>query len=144
MKKLPKNCVGHSMIEVLIAVLVLSIGLLGLAGLQATSLQFTHDAQILSNASILAYDIIERIHTNKSNASLYATGSQCGSATCCDPDAISETNDVMCWTQGIQDQLPGGTGTVAGPDADGFVTVTISWLERETGTASSHSWVFVP
>lgn len=132
------------MIEVLIALLVLSIGLLGLAGLQASSLQFTHDAQIRTTTSILAYDIMERIHTNKDNVELYKGGASCAASDCCVAATMSENNDLMCWTKNLQDQLPSGTGAVTGPDADGYYTVTITWLIRESGETATQSWVFLP
>lgn len=132
------------MIEVLVAVLVLSFGLLGLAGLQASSLQYTHDASTRTAAAILAYDIIERIHTNDDNADDYVGGASCAAADCCAPATVSVNNDLMCWTQALQRQLPSGAGSVAGPDANGFYTVNVSWLERESGQTFTQAWVFLP
>lgn len=141
----PKTVKGSSMIEVLIAVLVLSIGLLGLAGLQASSLQYTHDAHTRTTAAILAYDLIERIHVNDDNAADYASGESCDDQdNCCNNATVSASNDLMCWTLALQQQLPNGAGSVAGPDADGFYTVNISWLERESGQTFTQSWVFLP
>ena len=55
---------GFTLIEVLIAVLVLSIGLLGLASLQAASLKNNYGAYMRSQASILANDMADRIRSN--------------------------------------------------------------------------------
>jgi type IV pilus assembly protein PilV len=136
---------GVNLIEVMIALLVLSIGLLGLAGLQATSLQYGHDANVRSLATVAAYDIIERIHTNRDNANLYTVTSTCADpATCCDESVGSIENDLMCWDKSIKAALPGGNGTVIGPDADGYYTVTINWTDRELEAQISQAWVFTP
>ena len=50
--------------EVLIAMLVLAIGLLGLASLQAQSLRFNHDSYVRSQATILAYEIMDKMRAN--------------------------------------------------------------------------------
>ena len=57
---------GATLIEVLVAVVVLSIGLLGLAGLQVTSLQSNHSAYMRSQASLLAYDLADRMRAARS------------------------------------------------------------------------------
>src|SRR3569623_1233592 len=64
MKKHTKNFAtrqrGFTMLEVLISVVVLSIGLLGIAGLQATGQRNNHSAYLRSQATALAYDMIDR------------------------------------------------------------------------------------
>ena len=57
---------GFSLIEVLVALFVLSIGLLGLAALQTTGLRFSHQSYERTQATLQAYDIIDRMRTNKS------------------------------------------------------------------------------
>ena len=59
---------GFSLIEVLIALLVLAIGLLGLAALQAQGLRFNHDAYVRTQATHIAYDIVDRMRANRANA----------------------------------------------------------------------------
>lgn len=55
---------GATLIEVLVAVLILSVGLLGMAGLQLTSLKGNQSAYQRSQATLLAYDVSERMRTN--------------------------------------------------------------------------------
>ena len=62
---------GISMIEVLISVAIASIGLLGLAGMQATGLQSNHTAYHRSQANVLAYDMADRIRANVDTAANY-------------------------------------------------------------------------
>ncbi len=55
---------GFSLLEVLIALLVLSIGLLGLAGLQTLGLKFNMQSYQRTQAALLAYDIVDRMRAN--------------------------------------------------------------------------------
>lgn len=59
---------GFSLIEVLVALLVLSIGLLGLAMLQVQGLRFTTDSYQRTQATLLAYDLMDRMRANKVGA----------------------------------------------------------------------------
>ena len=56
---------GFTLLEILIAVGVLSIGLLGIAGLQALGQRSNHSAYLRSQATALAYDMIDRMRANK-------------------------------------------------------------------------------
>ena len=69
-----RRSTGFSIIEVLVALLVLAIGLLGLAALQAQGLRFNHDAYVRTQATHLAYDIIDRMRSNRANAAAYTAG----------------------------------------------------------------------
>ena len=59
-----KNPSGFTLIEILIAVVILSIGLLGMAGIQIKGLRGTTSSTLRSEATIMANDIAERIHAN--------------------------------------------------------------------------------
>src|SRR6185295_1538044 len=59
---------GFTMIEVLVSLVVLSIGLLGVAALQLTSLRSNHSSAMRSQATFLAYDIIDRMRANRAAA----------------------------------------------------------------------------
>ncbi len=59
-----RNVNGFSLLEVLIALLVLSIGLLGLAGLQGTGLRYNHSAYLRSQATFQTYDMADRMRAN--------------------------------------------------------------------------------
>ncbi|MCX7101946.1 MAG: type IV pilus modification protein PilV, partial [Methylobacter sp.] len=63
-----KQTAGFTLIEVLIAMLVLAVGLLGLAGLQATSLKSNQSAYNRSQATQLAYDLADRMRANVAGA----------------------------------------------------------------------------
>ncbi len=133
---------GFSLLEVLIAVLVLSIGLLGLATLQATSLGFNHDAYARSQATLMAYDITDRMRANRDNASDYIV--QISSSDCANNPTSGITgsslaaNDLRTWAERIC-QLPFDDsaqlqGEVAS-DGNGY-RVTVSWHDRYHETDS--------
>jgi type IV pilus modification protein PilV len=65
---LPHRQGGFTLIEVLVAMVVLSIGLLGLAGLQVKTLSFNRDAYLLSQVTNLQYDMLDRMRANRGAA----------------------------------------------------------------------------
>jgi type IV pilus assembly protein PilV len=130
---------GFSLLEVLIALLVLSIGLLGLAALQAVSLKANHSAYTRTQAIYLAYDIIDRIKANRNQA----LSGEYDLAMNASPPAASATNladtDLNEWiTDFVAVLLPGGDGSVDCTSTTGVCTVVVQWDEsRLGGTASS-------
>lgn len=135
---------GTTLLEVLISVLVLSIGLLGVASLQMYGLRYNQSAYLRSQATILAYDMVDRMRTNSNGvaAGYYNTISTGSLPT--DPACISSgcTNqqladhDIREWGNyfvGTQPVLPSATGSVT--RAGNTFTVSVSWTELEkTGT----------
>lgn len=131
---------GFSMLEVLIAILVISFGLLGLAGLQAVGLKNNQTAYLRSLATQQAYDMADRMRTNMTGV---AAGSYDNIATGVgsDPGCISNTsgctptqmaqNDRFAWNTANAALLPGGSGIVVGTSATIF-TITVSWSEKCT------------
>lgn len=122
---------GFSLLEALVTLVILAVGLMGLAFLQAQGMQFNTSAYARTQASILASDIIDRIRLNESNVSAYDTSSFSPTPGNCTvlaaPDA---NNDRNCWYQQLQDSLPGGNGAISVDTGTGVVTVTVSWVER--------------
>lgn len=149
---------GFTLIEVLVAVFVLSIGLLGLAGLQATSLRNNHGGYLRSQANILAYDLIDRMRANRdvaiaNNTYLVefdeapedVTNCQNSGAACSPVQmAVFDINQWKCmlgsWnaasfcdtTLDMGGVLPGGVGRVT-RDSNNVVTVEVRYDEREGG-----------
>ena len=60
---------GLSLIEILVTVVVLSVGLLGIAGMQAFGMRYSHDSYARSQATMLANELIERMHANPDGVS---------------------------------------------------------------------------
>jgi type IV pilus assembly protein PilV len=133
---------GFSLMEILVTVIVMSIGLLGLAGLQLSSLKYNHSAYQRSQAAFMANDIIDRMRANRAiaRAGNYdiaigavapaAPGNCNGSvADTCTP-ADMATYDVSDWKQRLATIFPGGDGSigrVAGAGDQILATVIIQW-----------------
>lgn len=145
---------GFSLIEVLVAVIVLSIGLVGVAGLQAVSLQNNQSAFMRSQATALAYDLADRMRANVpgANAGMYdptakAATAGCKSASGCTTQQMAE-NDLYEWSAAIATYLPDGEGFVCidstsddgtgvgDPQCDGagtLLAVKIWWDDNRDG-----------
>lgn len=134
---------GFSLLEVLIALVILAVGVLGLAALQTTGLRFTHDAYVRSQATVIVYDVVERMRNNVDNANAYIAAAD--PAGTCDVTAGGITNDLNCFFETLAAQLPGGTGSIAADpgNADGYL-ITVTWLDREAGGTRQQQWAIEP
>ena len=109
---------GFTLIEVLVSALILSLGLVGVAGLQALSLKNNQSAYMRSQASALAYDLADRMRTNVAgaNAGFYAPASAALHASCTTTAGCSvqqsAQNDLAEWNAALAANLPMGTGFV--------------------------------
>lgn len=137
---------GFSLIEVLIALVILSVGLLGLAGLQTSSLHANDGAYLRTQANVLAYNLFDRMRANISEAKDGAynraiTDSAPTNPPVCIPTADVPTPDcspaelaqwdLSQWMKQVA-KLPGGEASVS-TDKSGIntvVTVTLKWLQR--------------
>ncbi|MCX7098669.1 MAG: type IV pilus modification protein PilV [Methylococcales bacterium] len=140
---------GFTLIEVLVSIMVLSIGLLGLAGLLATSLKSNQSAYNRSQAAQLAYDLADRMRTNIGGMNTYITidpADAAAQAAClttagCSQSEMAE-NDLYEWNLQVTNTLPNGAGTLtvtpAPPPADpadctakvgGLCMITINWSD---------------
>jgi len=130
---------GFTLVEVLVAVLVLSIGLLGLASLQATSLRNNSDASIQTRASYIASDMADRIRANGSQAGAYPTTAPatvtggCVTGTCTPTQMVQ--NDLAEWNALVQ-TLPAGQGAIT-TLAGGLFTITVRWDEARNGATGT-------
>ena len=113
---------GFSLLEVMIALLIVSVGLLGLAGLQALSLKNNVSASQRTIATQLAYDMADRMRANPAsvlsgdyNYATYSATSAAGQTTaaCLTTTGCSATQlaqeDLYEWNQQICAQLPQST-----------------------------------
>lgn len=133
---------GFTLLEVLITVLILSIGLLGLASLQTKGLQYNYSANLRSQATLLAYDMLDRMRANRNaaTAGLYninlggsVTASNCtGSGANCTPAQLASF-DQYEWETELADRLPKGNGAVTSTSLAGSVrqiTITVEWSDN--------------
>lgn len=150
----PKNIrnrqCGFTLLEVLIALLILSIGLLGLASLQTSGLRSNQMASMRTTSTQLAYDIADRMRANPvgvdaqnytiaANAAdpVILSGENCESITC--STSQMATYDLAQWRGAVR-SLPGGTSAIVRTVTGAVIThtVTVFWDEYRqgiTGTA---------
>lgn len=125
---------GFSLVEVLIALVIMSVGMLGIAGLYVQSMQAGRTATFRHHAVTLAGDVADRIRANPTAGAAYmGAGADSGcvamGVTCSQPQMAA--HDIFLWTQQANETLPTGTinigfdGTVAPP----VYTIAVQWIE---------------
>lgn len=123
------RCRGLTLVEILVALLVLSIGLLGLAALQNTSLRFNTSAYYRTQATALSYDLADRMRANR-QAALNGDYDGNYAPAACDPNALGAgtiaQQDIASWRYALACRIPQSFGSVA-ITADNDVTITVQW-----------------
>lgn len=141
---------GFSIVEAMVALIVMSVGMLGIAGLYVSSLKAGRTAILRTQAVNFASDIADRIRANRTARTAYdtATVAPCsvpgGGATPAETAARNlAATDTCQWTQNIVRLLPQGAGTIgfnAGAPAGmpNIYVVTVTW--REPGETANFTY----
>jgi type IV pilus assembly protein PilV len=146
---------GISMVEALVALVVISVGMLGIAGLYLASLKAGRTANLRVQAVNLVSDMADRIRANKRGEDAYDSAGyggapddiDCESVTCL-PEEIAE-KDLHDWFESIDESLRnlGAVGTVdhvepPTPDDTHRYQISVTWREAGEDADSSYSvWV---
>lgn len=133
---------GSSLIEVLVTMVILSIGLLGYAGMQVSSMRSTETGRMRSEVIALASDISDRLKANQPhvNAGAYIgnlsgkpSSPECGPSPCTSPQMSKQ--DLSSWHERLS-LLPDGKGnitktaiTIDGIDST-LMTISLCWNEK--------------
>ena len=145
---------GFSLIEVLVALVILSVGMLGVLTLQVKGLQFSQSARISTNAIMAASDMADRIRANPTGGTNYQVAfdeglirpdQQCADLpneplavnASCDPIQLAAF-DIWLWKEALASDtgIPDGEGSidvltpVVGVTATTAYTVTLNYTER--------------
>lgn len=148
---------GFSLLEVMVAVVVFSIGLIGLGLLLTASIRANHVGFLHSQATFVAESIADRMRANIPgvwldaydgtwDAGAAAPANPCAAGSPCTPAEVA-ARDVWAWGQMVGQLLPAGQGVVtctpqAGrplPDAtarltaptyNGTCSITLTWNEQ--------------
>jgi type IV pilus assembly protein PilV len=99
---------GFTLLEAMVALVVLSIGLLGVAGMQMVGLRANLSAASRTQASYLADDIIDRMRANNTTARGGLYNVAVGATL---PGSTTAQMDVQAWVLELQ-TLPGGQGSI--------------------------------
>jgi len=137
---------GFTLVEVLVALIILSIGLLGVAGMQIRGMQGNHNAFLRSQALQYAYEVADMMRANRTAAVSGVATTNYVIAAGQDPAAIPAPSgktgvtltDLQEWLRGLSGAtnpasgLPGGQGaitTTANADNTWTIQITVSWSE---------------
>jgi len=123
---------GFNLIEVMVSLVIFSIGLLGLAGLQQVGLAQNTTAMQRTIAMSQAYDLIDRMRNNKTtdySAASAASVPNCITAPCNSSQIASY--DLYEWNLAIANALPNGVGFITGSITS--YTVSVAWDEKRLG-----------
>lgn len=152
---------GISLIETLVTLVIISIGMLGIAALYVESLRIGHTALLRTRAVALAADMADRIRSNPAGAVNYeADGAPAaanapfacaetavGAALDCSPDELASF-DIWQWKTLVGNSsedsarqlgLPGGVATIDRDDSTlpSTIVITVNWTEREENMSYS-------
>lgn len=124
---------GAMLLEALVSILLFSIAILGLAGLQARGIEVVRDAEYRAQASYFANQIVGHMWADRFEVPLYALNP--GADAACSPGANDTAHPVVnAWLQGLAGNaagaLPGAAGLqqqIEVVQPGNFVTVTVCW-----------------
>ncbi|MCC5794475.1 MAG: type IV pilus modification protein PilV [Chromatiales bacterium] len=125
-RALSVNQRGVTMIEVMIAIVVLAIGLIGLARLQAATLQFNNSAYLRSQATNLASDMADRMRANRAAALGPALPYNLDVDDVPPGGGTLAADDLNEWRAALAGTLPSGTGGITVTGA-GRATIVVCW-----------------
>ena len=121
---------GFTLVEVLVALLVLSIGMLGIAALYLESLRASRQALVRTEAVTLASSIADRIRSNRNPVNNYDCGGTCDAGEGGNAIAI---DDLNTWRTAVGATLPEGaaaiTYTAPAANAPAVYVISVSWTE---------------
>ncbi len=150
-----KNSKGFTIIEVLVAMVILSIGVLGLGVLQLTAVQNTQGGYMRSQATILAYDMIDSM---RANIPAVAGGDYSITFAQATPVAVDcfglvancttrqmAISDLNRWRNVLGNYLPSGSGQVSTVNVGitTQVTVAVTWIDPYSAESGNEQLVLV-
>ncbi len=140
----PRKYRGDTMIEVLVTVLILAVGVLGVAAMQVTTLKNLNSSYSTGIAAIVTDDIVERMRANTAAAlagtyihSAAPTGFTDCVANVCDSTQMAGY-DMATWWVSLAAALPLATGVVTRVGATNTFIVTVRWDDDRSGSTGTN------
>ena len=140
---------GFGLVEALVALVVVSVGMIGIAALYGQGLGASRTALYRTQAVNLAADMADRIRVNRRGDASYGGA---GADNACDPGggvnctpAEMAAHDLLTWQAQVTALLPGGVGAVqyAGTSPPTY-TIQVTWQEVGLGPITHQIAVRVP
>ncbi len=137
---------GFTLLEILVAMLVMAIGLLGLAGLMTSSMRNNLSASHRTQATWMAYDIVDRMRANRVTAVAGGYATPMGAAANCSAAAPTGTipipaQDIAAWKSQLACALPAGNGSIVVDTNTRVATILIRWNDgrglQDEGTSAA-------
>jgi len=138
---------GSTLIEVLVAILILSIGLLGIAGMQVLTMRYSQGGWARAAVAASLSDIADRVRANPSasvtayqfltdyttqrtaiEAGTVTAAKDCETAVTCTPAELA-ASQIVRWRLALARDLPGGAGFISGQRDTGYVA-TVMWFDK--------------
>jgi type IV pilus assembly protein PilV len=117
---------GIALLEVLVAILIFMLGVLGLIGLQGSMTRAQTESKVRADAAYLASEVIGRMWADVVNVSAYAGTDSCTASSCTE------------WRSKVEKVLPSGDAVITVDSLTGDVSVTVTWT---TPDGHSHKYV---
>lgn len=134
---MPRKQHGYALLEGLVSLALLSFGVLGVIGLQASMLAHNTHSQMRIQASLLANELVGMATADAANAGCYVVNGDTAPA-CSSTKAARLAQE---WEQRVRSVLPGNEPPTAALDAGGNFTVTLLWKRQQE--AATHNYVVV-
>ena len=133
MRPAPRPHAGFSLVELLVAAVVLCVGLLGVVALQLESLRATRSALARTQAVALAADLADRLRAHSAPVAAYDCGGECDEGDGGDPLAAA---DLAHWRDAARTQLPDATASVTyAAGTTGRYRIALAWADADGSRA---------
>ena len=114
--------IGASLIEMMVALLIVAVGTLGVLAMQVNAFRLNQNAHMYSQASILAHDIYDAMQTvNNETRDTFASCNE----DCADPVGWYQSQ----WSEFVNQYLPGGEYSIVRND-DNYFVITVSFIQE--------------
>jgi type IV pilus assembly protein PilV len=131
---------GFTLLEVLVALLIFSFGMLGLAALQVQSIKVNQSSSFRSQATALANILLDNMRANRSQLVNFYSDTYVAQTCAALPATAAPSDDLSAWRSQVGCELPNGSGAVA-PIGNNQVAVCLRWSESrlQSGAPTSTS-----